>query len=132
MPPLRDLSLPGVSTRSVAAITEELCGAAFAKSHVSALVGRLDPALKARRERPLTAGAYPDLVVDARSEHARVDGRVVSLGVPVVAGVRDDGRREILAVEGADTESEATYHDLCTQLKARGLRGAESVTKPTT
>jgi putative transposase len=50
------------------------------------------------------------------------------LGVLVVAGVRDDGRREVLAVDEADTESEATYHELFTRLKARGLRGVELVT----
>ena len=125
---LMELYLQGVSTRNVAAITEELGGAALSKSQVSALVGRLDPELKAWRERPLTAAAYPYLVVDARYEHARVDGRVVTLGVLVVAGVRDDGRREILAVEAADTESEATYHDLFKRLKERGLRGVELVT----
>jgi putative transposase len=125
---LMEMYLQGVSTRKVAAITEELCGTAFSKSQVSALVGRLDPELKAWRERPLTAAAYPYLVVDARYEHARVDGRVVTLGVLIVAGVRDDGRREVLAVEEADTESEATYQDLFTRLKARGLRGVDLVT----
>ena len=39
--------------------------------------------------------------------------------------MRDDGSREILAVEVADTESEATYQDLFRSLKARGLRGVE-------
>ena len=125
---LMEMYLQGVSTRKVAAITEELCGTSVSKSQVSALVGRLDPELAAWRTRPLTGAAYPYLVVDARYEQARVDGRVVSLGVLIVAGVRDDGRREILAVEEADTESEATYHELFTRLKARGLRGVEVVT----
>jgi putative transposase len=125
---LMEMYVQGVSTRKVAAITEELCGTSFSKSQVSALVGRLDPELQAWRERPLTAAAYPYLVVDARYEHARVDGRVVSPGVLIVAGVREDGRREILAVEEADTESEATYHDLFKRLKDRGLRGVELVT----
>jgi transposase-like protein len=125
---LMEMYLQGVSTRKVPAITEELCGTTFSKSQVSALVGRLDPELRAWRERPRTAAAYPYLVVDARYEHARVDGRVVTLGVLVVAGVRDDGRREILAVEEADTEREATYHDLFTRLKDRGLSGVELVT----
>ncbi len=76
----------------------------------------------------MTAAAYPYLVVDARYEHARVDGRVVSVGVLVVAGVRDDGRREVLAVEEADTESEATYQESFKRLKDRGVRGVELVT----
>jgi len=125
---LMEMYVQGVSTRNVAAITEELCGTACSKSQVSALVGRLDPDLAAWRTRPLTAAAYPYLVVDARYEHARVAGRVVSLGVLVVAGVRDDGRREILAVAEADTESEATYQALFQGLKERGLRGVELVT----
>ena len=62
--------------------------------------------------RRLEAAAYPYLFVDARYEKVRVDGRVVNQGVPVVSAVRDDGFREILAVEVADTESEATYQEL--------------------
>ncbi len=104
----------------MAAITEELCGTTFSTAQVAALVGRLDPELTAWRERPLTAAASPYLVVDARSEHARVDGRVVSLGGLIVAGVRDDGRRAILAIAETDTEREATDHELGKRLKERG------------
>ena len=125
---LMEMYLQGVSTRTVAAITEELCGTGFSKSQVSALAGRLDAELAAWRERPLAAAGDPSLVADARDEHARVDGRVVSQGVLIVAGVREDGRREILAVEVADTESEATYQELFKRLKARGVRGVELVT----
>jgi putative transposase len=47
--------------------------------------------------------------------------------VLVVSAVRNDGFREILAVEVADTESEATYQELFRTLKARGLKGVELV-----
>jgi transposase-like protein len=124
---LMEMYVQGVSTRKVTAITEQLCGTSFSKSHVSALAGRLDEHLAAWRERPLSA-SYPYLSVDARYEHVRVDGRVVSQGVLLVAGVREDGRREILAVEVADTESEATYHELFRRLKARGVHGVGLVT----
>jgi transposase-like protein len=124
---LLEMYVQGVSTRKVAAITEQLCGASFSKSQVSALAGTLDATLAAWRERPLPA-RYPYLSVDARYEHVRVDGRVVSQGVLVVAGVREDGRREVLAVEVADTESEATYEGLFRRLKARGLHGVILVT----
>jgi putative transposase len=124
---LMEMDVQGVSTRKVAAITEQLCGTSFSKSQVSALAGRLDADLTAWRERPLPA-AYPYLSVDARYEHVRIDGQVVSQGVLIVAGVRDDGRREILAVEVADTESEATYETLFRRLKGRGLQGVVLVT----
>jgi putative transposase len=125
---LMEMYVQGVSTRRVTAITEELCGTSFSKSQVSALAGKLDGELAAWRSRPLTAAAYPYLSVDARYEHVRVDGRVVSQGVLIVAGVRDDGRRELLAVAVADTESEATYQELFRGLRARGLRGVVVVT----
>ncbi len=125
---LLEMYLQGVSTRKVAAITEELCGVSFSKSQVSALTSRLDADLAAWRGRPLTETTYPYLTVDARYEHVRIDGRVVSQGVLVVAGVRGDGQREILAVEVADTESEASYQTLFQSLRARGLAGVELVT----
>jgi transposase-like protein len=125
---LMEMYVEGVSTRKVKEITEELCGTSFSKSLVSSLAGRLDAELEAWRNRRLEADAYPYLFVDARYEKARVDGRVVSQGVLVVSAVRaPDGLREILAVEVADTESEATYHELFRSLKGRGLRGVELV-----
>lgn len=123
-----EVSAQGVATRTAAAITEERCGTTVSKSQVSALVGRLDPGVAARRSRPLAGAAHPSLVVEARYEPARVDGRVVGLGVLVVAGVRGDGRREVLAVAAADTEREATDHGLLTRLTERGWRGVELVT----
>ncbi len=56
-----------------------------------------------------------------------MDHRVVSQGVLIVSAVRDDGMREILGVEVADTESEATYQELFRSLKHRGLKGVELV-----
>jgi putative transposase len=125
---LMEMYVEGVSTRKVKDITEELCGASFSKSLVSSLAGCLDAELEAWRSRRLEAEAYPYLFVDARYEKVRVGGRVVSQGVLVASAVREpDGLREILAVEVADTESEATYHELFRTLKARGLKGVELV-----
>jgi putative transposase len=124
---LMEMYVEGVSTRKVKDITEELCGTSFSKSLISSLAGSLDSELEAWRSRRLEATSYPYLFVDARYEKARVDGRVVSQGVLVVSGVRDDGFREILAVEVADTESEATYQELFRSLKRRGLKGVELV-----
>ena len=105
-----------------------MCGTSFSESLISSLAGRLDAELSAWRSRRSEAKAYPYLFVDARYEKARMGGRVVSQGVLIVAGVREDGFREILGVEVADTESEATYHELFRSLKARGLSGVELVT----
>src|SRR5215217_3187127 len=124
---LMEMYVEGVSTRKVKEVTEELCGTTFSKSLISSLAGSLDSELKAWRKRRLEAEAYPYLFVDARYEKVRVDSRVVSQGVLVVLGLREDGFREILAVEVADTESEATYQELFRSLKRRGLSGVELV-----
>jgi putative transposase len=125
---LMEMYIVGVSTRKVSKVTEELCGTTFSKSTVSALCGRLDAELEAWRTRCLSDHAWPYLFVDARYEKVRRGGRVVSQGVLIAYGIRDDGFREIVAVSCADTESEATYHALFADLKVRGLSGVVLVT----
>jgi transposase-like protein len=125
---LMEMYVEGVSTRKVKEVTEELCGTSFSKSLVSRLAKDLDSELEEWRNRPLTAQSYPYLFVDARYEKVRVGSKVVSQGVLIVTAVRDDGLREILAVDVADTESEATYQELFRSLKSRGLKGVELVT----
>jgi putative transposase len=125
---LMEMYVEGVSTRKVKEATEVLCGTSFSKSLLSRLAGGLDSELERWRNRPLEAKAYPYLFVDARYEKVRAERRVVSQGVLLVSGVREDGFREILGVEVADTESEATYYqELFRSLKARGLSGVELV-----
>ncbi len=125
---LMEMYLEGVSTRKVQHITEELCGTTFSKSTVSSLVGTLDAELTAWRTRRLDEQPYPYVSVDARYEDVRSDGRILSQGVLIVSGVREDGKREVLSVDVADTESEASYQECFRQLKARGLTGVELVT----
>ena len=125
---LMEMYLEGVSTRKVTEITEALCGTSFSKSQVSRLTGALDTELAAWRNRPLSDHRYPYLVVDARYEYVREGGRVITQGVLIVSGVRDDGKRAILAVDVADTESEATYREVFRHLKGRGLTGVQLVT----
>lgn len=125
---LMEMYVEGVSTRKVKEITEELCGTSFSKSLVSSLAGSLDAELEGWRNRGLEAEAYPYVFVDARYEKVRMDHTIVSQGVLIVSAVREpDGLREILAVEVADTESEATYQELFRSLKSRGLSGVELV-----
>jgi len=124
---LMEMYLEGVSTRKVREITEALCGTSFSKSLVSSLTSKLDAELAAWRNRPVDGTTYPYLFIDARYEDVRGDGRVTSQGVLIIGGVREDGKREILAVDVADTESEATYQEQFRQLKARGLSGVELI-----
>lgn len=119
---LMEMYLKGVSTRKVAQVTEKLCGRAFSSQLVSKLAKQLDERLQALRERNLE-GEYPYLIIDARYEKVRICGKVISQGILICVGISAEGKREILAVEIADTESAATWSDLFRKLKRRGLAG---------
>lgn len=119
---LMEMVVNGVSTRKVSAITEELCGASFSKSTVSALCAGLDARVRAFNERRLE-GDYPFVLVDALFIKSREEDRVVSRAALVVSGIRGDGHREILGVRMGDTESFATWEEMFRWLKGRGLKG---------
>jgi transposase-like protein len=124
---LMEMYLNGVSTRKVTNIVEELCGFEVSASQVSGLVKRLDGELVAWRERDLSDWAYPHLSVDAQYEKVRLDGRVRSVAVLWVMGVREDGYREHLGVWVRASESEASWSAVFEDLLRRGLRGVRYV-----
>jgi len=125
---LMEMVVNGVSTRKVSRITEELCGAEFSKSTVSELCKQLDPQVQAWNNRSLSNTAYPFVAIDALYIKVREDGRVRSRGVLVGYGVSEEGRREILGLQVADTESESSWGAYFLWLKERGLHGVELVT----
>ncbi len=123
---LAEMYIQGVSTRKVKAITEELCGHAFSAPTISAVNKTLDESLERSAQRPLEE-TYPYLVLDARYEKVRQDGVIRSQAVQIAIGINHEGRRQILAVELANRESQTTWKDLLLQLKRRGLMGVEFV-----
>ena len=123
---LQEAYLQGVSTRKVTKITEALCGTSFSKSQVSQLCQELDEDINAWRERSLDQ-AYPYLIIDATYLHIRSRGQVASEGVLIVSGIAESGHRDILSIDVAHTETEATYADLFKDLKKRGLKGIQLV-----
>jgi len=122
---LMEMVLPGVSTRKVATITEELWGTRFSRSTVSQLCGALDSRVQAWNERPL--GVYPFVVVDALVIKVRRDDAVRTTSALIVSGVNDQGRRELLGLRLGDSESEGPWTDRFTWLKRRGLHGVEGL-----
>lgn len=124
---LQEAYLQGVSTRKVTKITEQLCGTSFSKSHVSDLCQELDADIQAWRDRPLEQ-PYPYLIIDATYLYIRTGGKVVSKSVLIVTGVSQSGHREVLALQVAHSETEATWTTLFKDLKNRGLTGVQLVT----
>src|SRR5512141_3398439 len=77
---LAQMYVQGVSTRKVAAITEELCGHEFSASSISTITARLDEQLEQFGRRPLTT-EFAYVVVDARYERVREEGNIVSRAI---------------------------------------------------
>lgn len=119
---LMEMVVQGVSTRKVATITEELCGASFSKSTVSQLCVGLDARVRAFNERRLD-GEFPFVLVDALFINSRNQDRVVKRAALVAYGVSSSGHREILGVRIGDSESYATWDEMFSWLKQRGLSG---------
>ncbi len=71
--------------------------------------------------------AVPYLYVDASYYKVREGVRYVTKAVLVVAGVRDDGYREILGGRITDCENEEFWSGLFDDLKERGLTGVRLV-----
>jgi len=123
---LAQMYVQGVSTRKVAAITEELCGHEFSASSISTITARLDAQLEEFSRRPLKE-AFPYVVVDARYERVREGGVIVSRAILIALGIDWEGRRQVLAVEYANRESQSSWKEFLLQLKARGLEGVQFV-----
>ena len=122
---LAEMYVQGVSTRRVAAITEELCGTAVSSSQVSRAAQSLDEGLEAWRNRPLGEIAY--LYLDARYEKVRMDGQIRDAAVLMASGVDREGKRQILGVSVSLSEAELHWRSFLDGLVARGLHGIRLV-----
>ena len=124
---MMEMVINGVSTRKVEQITEELCGKKFSKSTVSTLCKKLDPIVEAFRTRPLKCH-YPFLTVDAIYVKVRENGRVQSRGLLIAVAVNEEGYREIIGFQLANSESESSWGEFFSSLKDRGLKNVDLVT----
>jgi len=123
---MTEMYVQGVSTRKVKAITEELCGHEVSASTISRLNVKLDEELEQFATRRLSE-AFPYLILDARYEKVREDGVITNQAVMIAIGVDWEGRRNVLAVELANRESQSSWKEFCLALKQRGLQGVELV-----
>jgi len=121
-----EMYVQGVSTRKVAAITEQLCGLNITSSQVSRAAAELDALLQEWRTRPLTRTPY--LLLDARYEKVRQSGVVRDAAVLVAVGVGLDGKRSVLGCSVAISEHETHWREFLRSLVDRGLSGIELVT----
>lgn len=123
---LAEMYVQGVSTRKVAAITEQLCGTEVSSSQVSRATAQLDGVLESWRKRPLGEIVY--LFLDARYEKVRQDGQIRDAAILIASGVAPDGHRRVLGVSVSLSEQEVHWRTFLQSLVARGLCGVQLIT----
>jgi transposase-like protein len=122
---LAEMYVQGVSTRKVAAVVEQLCGCEVSSSQVSRAAALLDEKLEAWRNSELGEIVY--LLLDARYEKVRQDGRIRDVAVLVAAGINREGHRQVLGVSVSMSEQEVHWRTFLESLVKRGLRGVELI-----
>lgn len=122
-----DCYLAGVSTRRVDKLVKQLGLDGISKSQVSELAKSLDETVEAWRNRPLDAGHYNYVWLDALTQKVREGGRVVNVAVVHAVGVNADGYRETLGIDLVTSEDGAGWTAFLRGLVARGLSGVQLV-----
>jgi len=117
----------GVSTRRVDDIVKTLGMDGISKSQVSELAKTLDATVEAFRSRPLDAGPYTYVWLDALCQRVREGGRVVNVACVVATAVNANGQREVLGLDCFTTEDGAGWTQFLRGLVARGLSGVALV-----
>lgn len=118
--------LQGVSTRRMKKIMTALGVGEISAFSVSRITKELDEKVKEFLSKPIEH-EIPYLLVDATYFKVREGLHYVNKALFVVAGIRDDGYREILGARLADTEDSLFWEDLFEDLKERGLRGVKLI-----
>jgi putative transposase len=122
-----EMYFQGVSTRNVREVLEAMCAGEISAMTVSRVAQELDERLGEFRSRRLDGTSWPYLMIDARYEKVRVDGKVIGQAVLVVVGFTTEGRREVLDWRVGDSESEPHWGEVFRSLKDRGLGGVELI-----
>ena len=123
-----DCYLAGVSTRRVDKLVKTLGIEGISKSQVSKMAKSLDEMVESFRNRPLDAGPYAYLWLDALVQKSRDGGRIVNVATLTAIGVNADGHREVLVVDVVTSDDGAGWLDFLRGLKARWLSGVALIT----
>jgi putative transposase len=123
---LAEMYVQRVSTRKVAAITEQLCGFEVSSAQVSRATAELDTLFSEWRTRPL--GQMRFVQLDARYEKVREGGVVVDEAVLWGVGIDAEGQRHVLGVSVERSEAEVHWRTFLKSLVERGMSGLELIT----
>jgi putative transposase len=88
-------------------LAESLGVTKLSKSQVSLMAAELDELVAGFWSRPLDAGPYVFVWIDALTQKVREGGRTVNVHALIATGVNADGHREILGLDVTSSEDGA-------------------------
>ncbi len=111
----------GMSTREIEEYVRDIYGVEVSPSLVSKITDRIMPEVREWQSRPLD-DVYPAVFFDGVWFKGRSDGKVVKRCVYSVLGVTVEGRKDILGIWIADSESASFWVSVFNDLKNRGVK----------
>ena len=117
--------LAGTNTRRVRRALAGLFGGKVGKDAVSRAWRKVKTDWESWQARDLSGEDIVRLILDGTGVKARLDGRVLSIPLLVVLGVRRDGQKVLLAVKNMGGETEAAWRHVLEDLLGRGLKAPE-------
>jgi putative transposase len=114
------LSLAGLSTRTLAQVSNKLLGIAISATEVSNAMRTVVPAAKAFLTRPLGGQRFVYLYVDGTNFRIR-RSTVAKEPTLVVLGVDEKGHKSVLSMVQGDKDNRRAWEAVFVDLKERGL-----------
>ncbi len=118
---LAAMYLTGISTRTLSLLTKRLIGRSLSATEVSNASAELRQSVEVWRTRDLSGECFKYLFVDGVNFRMRIGKTIERVPILVVIGVKVDGTKLVLALQGGDKESAPTWRQLFKDLKNRGL-----------
>jgi len=113
--------LGGVSTRTLAIMSQRLIGRKLSHTEISEANKELVDAVERWRNRDLSLEPVKYLFVDGVNFEMRVGNSIEKVPVLVAIGVTEAGHRLVLGLQAGDKESAPIWREFFKDLKRRGL-----------
>lgn len=113
--------LSGLSTRSIALLSNTILGRSISAGEVSNINEKLLTGIDAWRQRDLSQMKIKFMYVDGVFFKMRVGHKIERVPMLVVIGVTEKDQKVFLAIQQGDKESASTWRQIFKDMKSRGL-----------
>lgn len=110
----------GMSERDIVSFIEDTYGASFSPQSISNIIAKVTEKVRLWLNRPLER-KYAIVFLDATFYNVRVDGVVKNISIYSMIGIDLSGKKDVIGLWMAETESAKYWMRLLNDLKTRGV-----------